>query len=76
MELAPKTNSRTRRIPGISAAAKALGVHRLHLRLVLQGKRKSSDLVQRYAAWRIARFELCGSRRRKMKAPRRPHENK
>lgn len=34
--------------PGICEAAKALGVHRIHLYLVLSGKRQSHRLKRRY----------------------------
>lgn len=37
-------------IKGIVAAAQQLGCTRDHLRMVLQGKRLSTSLVQRYAA--------------------------
>ena len=33
---------------GICAAAEALGVHRIHLYLVLSGKRESRSLLRRY----------------------------
>lgn len=35
--------------PGLLDAAKALGVHRNHLYLVLSGRRVSHSLTQRYA---------------------------
>lgn len=35
--------------PGISGDAKALGVSRVHLWLVLTGRRRSARLAQRYA---------------------------
>jgi hypothetical protein len=37
------------RFPGLLDAAKALGVHRNHLYLVLSGRRVSRSLTQRYA---------------------------
>jgi hypothetical protein len=42
------------RIPGIGAAAKALGVTRDHLRWVIQGKRKGKRLLARYRALKKA----------------------
>jgi hypothetical protein len=36
------------RFPGICADAKALGVHRIHLFLVLKGERDSEPLKRRY----------------------------
>lgn len=35
---------------GIGQAAEALGVHRVHLWLVLTGRRQSGSLLRRYAA--------------------------
>ena len=37
-------------IPGISADARALGVTRQHLWMVLQGERRSPSLLMRYKA--------------------------
>ena len=39
---------RAKRIPGIVAAAKALGVTRQHLGLVIRGDRTSPSLLARY----------------------------
>lgn len=38
------------RFPGICRHAKALGVHRIHLYLVLSGGRRSASLLRRYNA--------------------------
>lgn len=45
------TERRTRtEIPGIVADARALGVSRVHLWMVLNGRRESAPLLARYAA--------------------------
>ncbi len=45
-------NKRTTRFPGIVEDAKALGVNRIHLWLVLTGRRQSTRLMVRYRALR------------------------
>ena len=47
IKMQPQINKRTR-YPGISDHAKRLGVTRPHLWMVLQGKRKSRRLMERY----------------------------
>lgn len=48
-----KKNGKGRKVrfPGIVAAAEALGVTRVHLYLVLSGKRESASLRARYLEW-------------------------
>lgn len=53
MEAAPKRKL-GKRIKGITAAARACGVGRQHLRRVLIGERESKPLLARYAAWQQA----------------------
>lgn len=50
MEAAPKRKL-GKRIKGITAAARACGVGRQHLRRVLIGERESYPLLKRYEAW-------------------------
>lgn len=47
-----KRRKRPIRFPGIVAAAQALGVSRVHLYLVLSGRRKSARLLERYEEWK------------------------
>lgn len=51
MQRAAKTRKhKPARITGLLAAAAALGCHRNHLYLVLNGRRKSASLLARYKA--------------------------
>lgn len=45
---------KARRFVGICAHAERLGVHRIHLYLVLSGKRESRSLLRRYGAMQKA----------------------
>ncbi|MFZ4397647.1 MAG: hypothetical protein ACOYOU_18710 [Kiritimatiellia bacterium] len=52
MKAKKKTWSRKSQHPGITRAAKDMGVSHSHLWRVLSGERQSRVLTQRYLAWR------------------------
>lgn len=57
--------SRSSRNPGITIAAKNLGVTRTHLWAVLNGRRESKPLVKRWNAWLQANPKFLKANREK-----------
>jgi hypothetical protein len=51
----PAPTKKLVRFPGIVSDAQRLGVHRIHLYLVLTGQRQSRRLMERYRALRKGR---------------------